>query len=107
MARGQPRPQRHLKILDKLKIITLYEKEAGMPMRKFTDLVEIKLGLKVGRSTIQRIVKIKEELLAIPEHYRTTRILKSRQTSKSICTEISCRKKDERASTITRLNVLV
>ena len=44
-----------------------------MPLRKFADLVEIKLGLKVGRSTIQRIVKSKEELLAIPEHYRTTR----------------------------------
>ena len=43
MARGKPRKQCHLKILDKLKIITLYEKEAGMPMRKFTDLVEIKV----------------------------------------------------------------
>ena len=30
MARGQPRPQRHLKILDKLKITTLYEKDADM-----------------------------------------------------------------------------
>ena len=40
MARGQPRPQRHLKILDKLKIITLYEKEAGMPLRKFANLMD-------------------------------------------------------------------
>ena len=47
MARGQPRPQRHLKILDKLKIITLYEKEASMPLRKFADFLEIKLGWKV------------------------------------------------------------
>ena len=39
MARGQPRPQRHLKILDKLQIITLNEKVAGMPMRKFTDMM--------------------------------------------------------------------
>ena len=45
MARGQPRPQRHLKILDKFKIITLYEKEAGMPLRKFADLVETETAL--------------------------------------------------------------
>ena len=73
LGRGQPRPQRHLKILDKFKIITLYEKEAGMPLQKFADLVEIKLSLKVGRSTIHIIIKSKEEILAIPEHYRNTR----------------------------------
>ena len=42
-------------------------------MRKFTELVQIKLGLKVGRVTIQRILKQKEEFLAVPEHYRATR----------------------------------
>ena len=47
---------------------TLYEKEDGMPLRKLADLVEIKLGLKVARSTIHRIVKSKEEILAIPGH---------------------------------------
>ena len=67
------KPQCHLKIGDKLKIIALYEEEAKIPMRKFTELVQIKLGLKVGRVTIQRILKQKEEFLAVPEHYRSTR----------------------------------
>ena len=66
------KPQCHLKICDKLKIIALYE-EAKISMRKFTELVQIKLGLKVGRVTIQRILKQKEEFLAVPEYYRSTR----------------------------------
>ena len=51
------KPQCHLKICKKLKIIAVYE-VSKIPMRKFTELVQIKLGLKVGRVTIQRRVTI-------------------------------------------------
>ena len=48
----------------KLKIIAHYELEAKIQMRKFTVLVQIKLGLKVGRVTIQRILNEKQKFLA-------------------------------------------
>ena len=33
--------QCHLKICEKLKIIALYEEQAKIPMRKFTEVVQI------------------------------------------------------------------
>ena len=66
-------PKGQLKILDKLKIIKLHAEEPKIGMRKFTDLVETKLGLTASRATVQRILKTKENLLAIPEHYWRTR----------------------------------
>ena len=50
-------PKGQLKILDKLKIIKLHAEEPKIGMRKFTDLVETKLGLTASRATVQRILK--------------------------------------------------
>ena len=68
------KPKGYLKIHDKVKIIKLHAEEGqSLGMRKFTDLVEIKLGLIVSRATIQRIIKEKSKILAVPEHYWATK----------------------------------
>ena len=36
--------QCHLKICEKLKIIALYEEQAKIPMRKFTEVVQIMIN---------------------------------------------------------------
>ena len=44
------KPHCHLKICEKLKIIALYA-EAKIPIRKFTVLVQIKLGLNKKKNS--------------------------------------------------------
>ena len=47
------KPNGLLKIQEKVRIIKLHAEEGhSLGMRKFTDLVEIKLGLTVSRATI-------------------------------------------------------
>ena len=38
------RPRCHLKICEKLKIIALFEEQAKIPMRKFTEVVQIMIN---------------------------------------------------------------
>ena len=53
-----------------MRILELYDEDQTVSSRRFPEKVKSRLNLTVRRSTVQKIIKEKEQILSVPAEYR-------------------------------------